>query len=180
MEALHSILKTLPATIPPIVITQHMPPGFTASFARRLDNACAPHVQEAMHQQLIKPGNVYIANGSQHLRVGGRQGNWRCLFDDGPANLGHKPSVDVLFNSVAEHAGDSAVGVILTGMGKDGAAGLLNMKKAGAATIGQAERSCVVYGMPRAAKELGGVDKELTLNDIASGIIRLCERIKAA
>lgn len=174
VEALLTVLSTFPENCPPTVITQHMPPTFTASFAARLDRLCAPTVHEATDGAPILPGHIYVApGGAAHLEVrGGTQP--RCgLREAGPVN-GHRPSVDVLFNSVAETFGRRAVGVILTGMGKDGAMGLLKMRQMGASTLGQDEASCVVYGMPKAAFELGAVERQLSLAAIATAALDLC------
>lgn len=177
VEAITEVLEHLPANMPPILIAQHMPPLFTDSFAKRLDSKCALKVMEAKHQQKILPGHVYIAPGAHHLRIQKQSGAkqfWTKL-DDGPLVSGHRPSVDVLFQSFAENVGANTIGVILTGMGSDGAKGLLELKENGATTIGQNETSCTVYGMPRAAKQLGAVSWELPLRDIAQAIIHSCE-----
>lgn len=171
VEALGEVLRTLPATLPPIVITQHMPGGFTASFAARLNKLCAPQIQEAQHHQTLHTGNVYIAPGDYHMEIESVGKAWRAVVRDGENVSGHKPSVDVLFASVAKQAGNKAVGIILTGMGRDGAQGLLEMRQAGAATIGQNEESCVVYGMPKVANQLGAVESEVGLAQIARAII---------
>lgn len=175
VEALREVLQVLPANLPPIVITQHMPAKFTHSFATRLDKLCAPKVQEVQHLQELEVGNVYIAAGDAHFSIHGKSGQWVAHVQDGELVSGHKPSVDVLFRSVAKYVGKQAVGVILTGMGRDGAEGLLKMREAGAPTIGQNEASCVVYGMPKAAALLGAVDKEISLQAIAKEIVRVCE-----
>ncbi len=175
VEALVSLLETYPANCPPTVITQHMPASFTRSFADRLDRLSAAHVSEAVDGAKLEPGRVYVApGGARHLElVSGAQG-LRCrLRETDPVN-GHRPSVDVLFNSVAQAAGARAVGVILTGMGKDGAQGMLAMRNAGARTIGQDESSCVVYGMPRAAFELKAVERQLPMSKIGRAILELC------
>ncbi|MEZ5934256.1 MAG: chemotaxis response regulator protein-glutamate methylesterase [Alphaproteobacteria bacterium] len=169
--AVQTILAALPRQCPGVVITQHMPPAFTKSFASRLDQNCGLTVVEATDGERVQPGHAYIAPGSHHLEIGQSQQGFICRLRDGPLVSGHRPSVDVLFESVAKQAGDQAVGVILTGMGRDGAAGLLAMRQAGAATLGQCEASCVVYGMPRAANELGAVAAELPLECIAEGIM---------
>jgi len=176
VEALRDIILALPADSPPIVITQHIPPKFSASFAERLNSLAAVRVKEASDGERIMAGHVYIAPGDRHLAVrrSGAQLIAQCY--DGPLVSGHKPSVSVLFNSVAETCGAKAVGVILTGMGRDGADGLLAMRKAGAATIGEDESSCVVYGMPKAAFDLGAVEKQLPLSHIAEEILRLCRQ----
>jgi two-component system chemotaxis response regulator CheB len=175
VEALKELVCALPADGPAMVITQHMPGHFTASFAKRLNAAAALAVAEAQDGMRILPGHVYIAPGDHHLRVIGSGSTLTCRLDDGPLVSGHRPSVDVLFTSVAEAAGRNAVGIILTGMGKDGAEGLKRMKDAGAVTIGQDESTCVVYGMPKAAKALGGVQTELPLGQIAGQIIECCQ-----
>ncbi len=172
VEALLTILTRLPANCPPTVITQHMPETFTRSFAARLDRACAPEVSEAVDGAPLLPGHIYLApGGPAHLQVAGSSGTlWCRLRPDGLVN-GHRPSVDVLFASVAKAAGPRALGVILTGMGRDGAQGLLAMRQAGARTLGQDEASCVVYGMPKAAFEAQAVEKQVRLESIAAEII---------
>jgi two-component system chemotaxis response regulator CheB len=173
VEALLSILSLFPETCPPTVITQHMPATFTASFAARLDRASGAKVQEAADGALLEPGKVYVApGGATHLEVV-RSAGLRCRLTQGDPVSGHRPSVDVLFNSVAQAVGDKAVGAILTGMGRDGAQGLLAMRKAGARTVGQDEQSCVVYGMPRTAFELGAVEKQVSLSSIGQTILDL-------
>lgn len=174
VEALLQVLAPFPENCPPTVITQHMPASFTASFAARLDRACAPKVQEASVGAPLLPGHVYLApGGATHLEVvGGVQP--RCRLLEALPVTGHRPSVDVLFNSVAEAYGRRAVGVILTGMGRDGAAGLLAMRNAGARTIGQDEASSVVYGMPKSAYEIGAVQRQLTLSAIGQAALDLC------
>lgn len=169
VEALMSLLSQFPENCPPTVITQHMPPAFTRSFASRLDRLCAPKVQEATDRAKLLPGHVYLApGGDQHLEV---TADLRCRLKASDRVNGHCPSVDVLFQSVAKVCKANAVGVILTGMGKDGAAGLLSMRQAGAKTFGQSEASCIVYGMPKAAFEIGAVEKQLPLDKLASAII---------
>ena len=174
VEALLAVLSRFPENCPPTLITQHMPPTFTASFAARLDRSCAPKVQEARDGAPIMPGHVYVAPGGEtHLEVvGGLQP--RCSLRRGPPVNGHCPSVDVLFSSVAQVYGRRSVGLILTGMGRDGAAGLKSIREAGARTIGQDEASCVVYGMPKAAFELGAVERQVSLSDIGSTVLDLC------
>ena len=173
VEALLSILSLFPETCPPTVITQHMPATFTASFAARLDRASGAKVQEAVDGALLEPGKVYVApGGATHLEVV-RSAGLRCRLTQGDPVSGHRPSVDVLFNSVAQAVGDKAVGAILTGMGRDGAQGLLTMRKAGARTLGQDEASCVVYGMPRTAFELGAVEKQVSLSSMGQSILDL-------
>lgn len=174
VEALLQVLSHFPENCPPTVITQHMPASFTASFAARLDRTCAPKVAEATDGAPLVAGHVYLApGGDAHLEVvGGMQP--RCRLREGGPVSGHRPSVDVLFQSVAEVYGRRAAGVILTGMGRDGAQGLLAMRNAGAGTIGQDEASCVVYGMPKCAFEIGAVERQLPLGAIGSAVLDLC------
>jgi len=168
--ALSEVLEHLPPNTPPIIITQHMPALFTSRFAARLNNVLPHGVSEATDGEVLRPGEIRIAPGERHITVV-RGGNGIAIsFDDSGAISGHKPSVDVMFNSVSTVLGARAMGVILTGMGRDGAAGLRAMHNAGAFCIGQNEESCVVYGMPRAARELGAVDEELDLKHIAGRI----------
>ena len=170
VEALLTILSAFPANCPATVVTQHMPATFTKSFAARLDKMSGATVTEAEDGAPLKPGHVYIAPGGEaHLEVS----SGRCRLVRAEAVNGHRPSVDVLFNSVAR-LGRPMTGVILTGMGKDGAKGLLTMRQAGARTLGQDEQSCVVYGMPRAAFELGAVERQLSLPRLAPAILDLC------
>ena len=170
VEALIKVISGFPANCPPTVITQHMPVTFTSSLAARLDRLSAPTVRVAEEGDELRAGHVYLAPGDRHLRVSAGR-TMRCMLgDDGPIS-GHKPSVDALFASVATAAGARAVGVILTGMGKDGAAGLLAMRQAGAATIGQDQDTSVVFGMPRAAFELGAVERQLGLPRIAAATL---------
>jgi two-component system, chemotaxis family, protein-glutamate methylesterase/glutaminase len=166
-EAIKAFLLGVPADCPPILIVQHMPESFTNSFARRLDQVCPPHVVEAQGGERVEPGNVYVAPGHSHLLVR-RSGGVLVteLQQSAPVNR-HRPSVDVLFSSAASVVGRQAVGVILTGMGKDGAAGLLKMRQAGANTFGQDEASCVVYGMPREAFLIGAVEEVAGIDEIA-------------
>ncbi len=175
VEALIEVLSHFPINCPATVITQHMPPHFTTSFAERLDRLCQPRVSEAREGVVLAPGQIYLAPGGEtHLEVAG-VGVLRCrLSKAGPVN-GHRPSVDVLFNSVAISARHKAIGVILTGMGRDGASGLLAMRKNGAATLGQDEASSVVYGMPRVAMEIGAVERQLALHQIGQEVLNICE-----
>jgi len=174
VEALRDIVTALPPDAPPIVITQHIPPKFSASFANRLDGLSAVRVKEAADGERIVAGHVFIAPGDRHLAVRRSGAALITHVYDGPLVSGHKPSVDVLFHSVADACGAKSVGVILTGMGRDGSDGLLAMRQAGAATVGEDEASCVVYGMPKAARENGAVERELPLSRIAEEILRLC------
>ncbi|MBI5165517.1 MAG: chemotaxis response regulator protein-glutamate methylesterase [Magnetospirillum sp.] len=174
VEALREVVTRLPPDAPPVVITQHIPPRFSASFANRLDGLCAVRVKEAADGDRIVAGHVFIAPGDRHLAVRRSGAQLVCHVSDGPLVSGHKPSVDVLFHSVADSCGAKAVGVILTGMGRDGADGLLAMRRAGAATLGEDESSCVVYGMPRAAREIGAVEREIPLSRMAEEILKVC------
>lgn len=169
--AVRSILSALPSDCPSVLITQHMPAAFTKSFAARLNQSCKLTVKQAIDGEQVQPGYAYVAPGGHHLELTRKQrGLLICRLHDGPLVSGHQPSVDVLFQSVAEHVGAKAIGVILTGMGRDGADGLLAMRQAGALTFGQNQASCVVYGMPRAANEIGAVTAELSLEGIAKEI----------
>jgi len=173
VEALIAVLQKFPRNCPPTVITQHMPPTFTKSFAERLNRLCVPVVEEATDGARLEIGKIYLApGGERHLQVSNASAPCCRLVERPPVN-GHRPSVDVLFDSVAELAGRNAVGVILTGMGRDGASGLLKMRHAGARTIGQNEKTCVVYGMPRVAHELGAVEHQLPLASIGEEILKL-------
>ena len=174
VEALLAIVSHLPAHGPPVVITQHMPAAFTGSLARRLDRSGAARVAEASDGAPLLGGHVYLApGGATHLEVAGT-GPWRCRLRKGDPVNGHRPAVDTLFHSVAHAAGAQAVGVILTGMGRDGAQGLLAMRQAGARTLGQDEASSVVYGMPRAAFELHAVEQQVHLDAMAGALLALC------
>lgn len=172
-EAIRQVLEPLPANSPAIMIAQHMPGGFTRSFAERLDRLCQVRVKEAEEGERVLPGHVYIAPGDAHLKLARSGANYVARLDQGPPVNRHRPSVDVLFRSAAEQAGRNAVGVLLTGMGRDGAAGLLEMRKAGAPTIAQDEASCVVFGMPREAIALGGASEVISLDDIAPRLLAL-------
>ncbi len=174
VEALVTLIESFPPNCPPTVITQHMPPTFTRSFAERLNRMSAATVSEAQDGAPLEAGRVYIApGGDRHLQVVGGAASIRCRLIDGEPVSGHRPSVDVLFNSVAAACGANALGVILTGMGRDGAQGLLTLRNAGARTLGQDEASCVVYGMPKAAFELGAVERQLPLLKMQEEILRL-------
>jgi two-component system chemotaxis response regulator CheB len=174
VEALKRVISVLPADAPGIVVTQHMPGGFTTTFANRLNDLSAMNVTEATDHTRILPGHVYIAPGDRHLELARQGANFVCHLHDGELVSGHKPSVDVLFSSVAKVAKANAVGVILTGMGRDGAAGLKAMRDQNAPTIGQDEKSCVVYGMPKAAYEMGGVAEQANLTEIPNLILQNC------
>jgi len=166
-EAIYKIIHALPRDMPGIVVVQHMPPVFTAMYAQRLNNSCQMEVKEAQNGDVITPGKVLIApGGDYHMRINRKGNSYIVECISGEKINGHCPSVDVLFNSVAEKAGANGIGVILTGMGYDGAKGLLNMKKAGAMTIGQDEQSSIVYGMPKVAYDIGAVRKQAPLGNI--------------
>lgn len=171
-EAIRQVLEPLPANCPAIMITQHMPAGFTRSFVNRLDGLCSMQVHEAEDGQRVLPGHVYLAPGGvAHMKLARSGANYVVkLVDSEPVNR-HRPSVDVLFHSAAELAGRNAVGVILTGMGKDGAQGLLAMKQAGAMTFAQDEATSVVFGMPREALQIGAADIALPLGQISERIL---------
>jgi two-component system chemotaxis response regulator CheB len=170
VEALITILSKFPANCPPTVISQHMPPTFTKSFAARLNKLCAAEVSEAAEGDKLQTGRVFLAPGDLHMEIHGSFNPQIHLSNADRVN-GHRPSVDVMFNSVLRCAGAKAVGVILTGLGRDGAEGLLALRHAGAETIGQDEASCVVYGMPRAAYDIGAVGRQLPLERIAERIL---------
>jgi two-component system, chemotaxis family, protein-glutamate methylesterase/glutaminase len=170
-EALKLVLEAMHADAPGIVIVQHMPERFTAAFARRLDQICRIEVKEAAAGDRVLRGRALIAPGDRHLILRRHGGYYEVELSDAPPVSRHRPSVDVLFRSVAQAAGPRAVGVILTGMGDDGAAGLLEMKRAGAATLAQDERTCVVFGMPKEAIVRGAADRVLPLSSIAAAIL---------
>lgn len=172
VEALITVLSEFPENCPPTIITQHMPPTFTRSFAARLNNICAATVAEASDGAPLLPGRIYLAPGDTHLELVNKS-PLRCRLTDAPKVNGHRPSVEVMFASVLRAVRSRAIGVILTGMGRDGADGLLAMRQVGCETIGQDEMSCVVYGMPRVAFEIGAVAKQLPLEQIGGRIIRL-------
>lgn len=172
-EAILEVAKKFPASSPGVVIVQHMPPVFTKMYADRLDRACQPRVREAKNGDRVEPGLILIApGGEQQMRVRRDANGYSVSLTTGPKVSGHCPSVDVLFESVALAAGRSAVGVLLTGMGADGAESLLKMRRAGAHTIGQDKDSCVVYGMPKVAYDLGGVVEQLPLGAIGDAVLR--------
>jgi len=172
-EALRTILTSMPKDAPGIVIVQHMPERFTAAFAQRLDQICPITVKEAAPGDRVVRGQALIAPGNRHLLLHRHGTEYEVELVDGPRVSRHRPSVDVLFRSVAQAAGPHAVGVLLTGMGDDGAAGLLEMKRGGAATLAQDEATSVVFGMPKAAIERGAVDRVLPLPGMAAGILTL-------
>ncbi len=171
-EALKELLEVLPADTPGIVIVQHMPEVFTRSFAQRLNEICKISVKEAENGDTVIRGRALIAPGNKHTLLKRSGAKYYVEVKDGPLVNRHRPSVDVLFRSTARYAGKNAVGIIMTGMGADGAKGLLEMKEAGARTAAQDERSCVVYGMPKEAIKLGAADKILPLNQLAGFLLR--------
>lgn len=172
-EAIRHVLEPLPTNSPAIMITQHMPAGFTRSFVQRLNSLCSLSVHEAEHGQRVLPGNVYLAPGGvAHMKVGRSGANYVVELEASEPVNRHRPSVDVLFHSAARVVGRNAVGVILTGMGKDGAQGMLAMKQAGAVTMAQDEASSVVFGMPREALHIGAADLEVPLSDISETILK--------
>lgn len=171
-QALEAVLRRMPATAAGIVIVQHMPERFTAMFAERLNSLCEIEVREARHGDRVIPGLALIAPGGKHMMLARSGAQYRVEVVDGPLINRHRPSVDVLFRSCAKFAGKNAVGVIMTGMGDDGARGLKEMHDAGAATIAEDESTCVVFGMPKEAIRLGAVDRVLPLDEIAAAILR--------
>ena len=171
VKALQEVLSVLPEHSPPILVAQHMPPSFTKRFAERLNSVCAVTVSEAVDNARVLPGHVYIAPGDKHLVLARAGEQFRCRLEDGEAINWHCPSVDVLFNSAAASAGPSGIGVLLTGMGKDGAEGLREMRQAGASTVCQDEATSLIYGMPRAAKVIGAAESELPLGEIAAYVM---------
>jgi len=175
-EAIKQFLQGIPADCPPILVVQHMPESFTASFARRLDSLCKPKIIESKGDEPVASGIVYVAPGHSHLRIKrGAAGYMTELLASPPVNR-HRPAVDVLFDSAADLVGRQAVGVIMTGMGKDGAQGLLRMRRAGARTFGQDEASCVVYGMPREAFLIGAVEVQCSLEELACRVMSAANR----
>jgi two-component system chemotaxis response regulator CheB len=178
-EAIKDFLVQLPVNSPAVVITQHMPPGFTTSFAKRLDSLCRLKVQEVVGGERILPGNAYLAPGNYHLSIKRSGADYIAQLLDSERVSGHKPSVDVMFQSLSSCAAKNTVAVILTGMGKDGAAGMYNLHQNGAYTFAQDEASCVVFGMPKEAINLGGVDEVLPLNDLAAAVVKRLQKINA-
>lgn len=171
--ALQELLSRLPKNFPGVVVVQHMPGSFTTGFAARLNQLCEVDVKEAKDGDMVQMGQVLIASGFYHLKLAQRGGSYCVRYNDGDLVSGHKPSVDVLFESAAQAAGANAIGIILTGMGRDGAKGLLSMRDAGATTIAQDERTCVVYGMPKAAVELDAADYIEPLDNIGARAISI-------
>lgn len=180
VEAIRAVLSTIPPDCPPIVIAQHMPAGFTTRFAARLDELSEVRVVEAEDRMPLEPGHAYVARGDWHLRVERSSGQLKCRLSQDELTSGHRPSVDVLFESVAQTVGAMAVGAILTGMGRDGARGLKKMRDAGAYTVGQSQASALVYGMPRVAFEEGAVVDQAPVEMVASKLVAALTRIKSA
>lgn len=180
VEAIRAVLTELPADCPPVVIAQHMPAGFTARFAARLDELCTIKVVEAEDRMPLAVGQAYVAKGGRHLRVERSSGQLKCRLSDDGLESGHRPSVDVLFESVARAVGPLAVGAILTGMGRDGARGLKLMRDAGAYTLGQNQATALVYGMPRVAFEEGAVVEQAPIEAIAGRLAHALVKLKAA
>lgn len=176
-EAIRAILTNLPSDLPGIVIVQHMPAGFTEMFANRLNSQCELCVREAKNGEKILRGQVLVAPGDYHLEILSSGGVFRVKLKTSEKINGHRPSVSVLFSSLAKFAGDKAMGILLTGMGSDGADGLLNMKKAGAKTLAQDEESSVVFGMPRVAFKLGSVEKLTPLDEVSAEIINYAREL---
>jgi two-component system chemotaxis response regulator CheB len=180
VEAIRAVLSLMPVDCPPIVIAQHMPPGFTSRFAARLDELTELRVIEAEDRMPLLPGHAYVAPGDHHLRVEKSSGQLKCRVTQDDLTSGHRPSVDVLFESVAKQVKAMAVGAILTGMGRDGARGLKMMRDAGAYTVGQSPSSALVYGMPRVAFEEGAVVEQAPVEAIASKLAAALNRLKNA
>jgi two-component system chemotaxis response regulator CheB len=179
-QAIEEILRAMPGNCPPIVIAQHIPAGFSASFAARLNSLCQMEVREAREGDLIAPGRALIAPGNFHLMVSKRTGVCRAVVRDGPRVHYQRPAVDVLFQSVVEASLPQVVGVLLTGMGNDGAQGLLRLRQSGAWTIAQDEASCVVYGMPKVAVEIGAAEEVTPLGKISSAVLAALKERSAA
>jgi two-component system chemotaxis response regulator CheB len=180
VEAIRAVLTNMPVDCPPIVIAQHMPAGFTGRFAARLDELCALTVCEAEDRMLLERGHAYVARGDYHLRVERSSGKLKCRLSQDELASGHRPSVDVLFESVAKTVGHMAVGAILTGMGRDGARGLKLMREAGAYTVGQSQASALVYGMPRVAFEEGAVVDQAPVEQIAAKLANALMKLRTA
>jgi two-component system chemotaxis response regulator CheB len=175
-EAIRVVLEKLSPAFPATVITQHMPPNFTRSFAERLNGLCRMNVHEAKDGERLLPGNAYIAPGDKHLEVVRHGADYRIRLNNGPLVSGHKPAVDVMFASLAKVAGNNTIATVLTGMGKDGAKGLLELKNAGAITMVQDEASCVVYGMPKAAVENGASSHIFPLEKMSMALSKAVEK----
>lgn len=175
-EALREVISRLPANAPPVVVVQHMPQNFTKAFADRLNSICQVQVKEAVDGEYLATGKVLIAPGNQHMEIRRSGINYYVTLFDGPMMFHQRPAVEILFNSVAKYAGQNAVGAILTGMGKDGAQGLLNMRQAGANTIAQDERTSIVFGMPKEAIDIGAAQVIKPLQSIAQTLLDFCSQ----
>lgn len=171
-DALKTVLSELPPNTPPVMVVQHMPENFTETFASRLNDSCQMRVKEAEHDESLCPGTVYVAPGHSHLLLTRGVGGYRCTLSSAEPCNRHRPSVDVLFKSVAVEASCTVVAVLLTGMGRDGADGLLELRQKGCWTITQDQASCVVYGMPRVADQIGASCESLPIEEVAEGIVR--------
>ncbi len=178
-EAIKEVLRTFPANAPATVITQHMPAGFTSTYARRLDSVCQMQVKEAKGGERLLPGQAYLAPGDKHMEIERSGADYRIRLTDGPRVSGHKPSVDVLFNSTCRSAGSNAIGVLLTGMGSDGATGLLELLNAGCETFCQDEASCIVFGMPKVAIEKGAAKQVISLDRMGETVMETVEKLSA-
>lgn len=178
-EAIKEVLQTFPANAPATVITQHMPAGFTSTYARRLDSVCQMQVKEAKGGERLLPGQAYLAPGDKHMEIERSGADYRIRLTDGARVSGHKPSVDVLFNSLCKSAGNNAIGVLLTGMGSDGAIGLHELFNAGCETFCQDEASCIVFGMPKVAIEKGAAKHVLSLDDMGKAVMHTVEKLSA-
>ena len=179
MEALRRLLPSLPAGLPPIVVVQHIPAYFSKAVAERLNELCPYEVREAVHDEPVLPGQCLIAPGNQHLMVVAGAGGYRTRLTQSPPVHFCRPAVDVLFRSAAEVAGKHTLGVLLTGMGSDGAQGMQSIRRAGGINLAEHEDSCVVYGMPRAAVQLGVVDKSVSLDHMPQAIVEHIAQISA-
>lgn len=180
VQALTTVISQFPANCPPTVIVQHMPAKFTASFAERLDKDCAPEVREAKQGDTVIPGRILIAPGGFHMLLRRSGAQYMVDIKDGPEVHHQKPAVDVLFSSVAKYAGANAIGAVLTGMGADGAAGLLEMRQAGARTIAEHQSTCIVYGMPAECEKLNAAEKMVPLHDVARTLLGHASAISKA
>lgn len=175
-EALREVISRLPANAPPVVVVQHMPQNFTKAFADRLNSICQVQVKEAVDGEYLATGKVLIAPGNQHMEIRRSGINYYVTLFDGPMMFHQRPAVEILFNSVAKYAGQNAVGAILTGMGKDGAQGLLNMRQAGANTVAQDEKTSIVFGMPKEAIDIGAAQVVKPLQSIAQTLLDFCSQ----
>jgi two-component system, chemotaxis family, protein-glutamate methylesterase/glutaminase len=180
VQALTTVLTAFPPNAPGTVVVQHMPPKFTASFAARLDESCQVHVKEAEHGDTVAPGLVLVAPGGKHMVLRRSGSIYQVELNEGPEAHHQRPSVDVLFDSVADYAGANAVGAILTGMGADGASGLLKMRQAGGRTLAQDEASCIVFGMPMEAIKIGAAERVVALDNVAAALNQMAQQCKGS